>query len=156
MMMLIIYDTILMVFTVFLNMINSRVISTWNVRTLKRPGKLQEVGKKLDKYQVKTAAIQETRWKGQGMIVLGEHLMMYSSGNTGLYATAFLLHRSMKANVIGFPVVSDRMCSLRIRAKIFCVTIVNVYALMEEADEDAKDNFMPNWKKKLVKFKGTM
>jgi hypothetical protein len=95
------------------------VLATWNVRTLKRPGKLKE----MDKYRIKIGALQERRWKGQGIIVSGNHILMYSGGDTGSKGVGFLLHTSMKPNVINFTAINDRMCSMRLRAKFFNVTI---------------------------------
>ncbi|PSN50427.1 hypothetical protein C0J52_04957 [Blattella germanica] len=57
--------------------------ATWNVRTLKRPGKLKELRSELDKYGVKIAALQELRWRGEGMMVSGQHILMYSGGEEG-------------------------------------------------------------------------
>ncbi|PSN42311.1 hypothetical protein C0J52_11147, partial [Blattella germanica] len=53
-------------------------LATWNVRTLERPGKLKELRSELDKYGVKIAALQELRWRGEGMMVSGQHILMYS------------------------------------------------------------------------------
>jgi hypothetical protein len=65
------------------------VLATWNVRTLKRPGKLKEIREEMDKYGIKIRALQEIRWKGQRTIVSGNHILMYSGGDTGSKGLAF-------------------------------------------------------------------
>jgi hypothetical protein len=39
-----------------------------NVKTLLKPGKMQELSEELYKTQMKVAAVQEVRWAGSGVI----------------------------------------------------------------------------------------
>jgi hypothetical protein len=43
-------------------------MGTWNVKTLLKPGKMQELAEELAKTQLEIVAIQETRWPGTGHI----------------------------------------------------------------------------------------
>ena len=43
-------------------------IGTWNVRTLRRPGALQELRKVITSYGADVVALQEMRWKGTGIL----------------------------------------------------------------------------------------
>jgi exonuclease III len=127
------------------------VLATWNVRALKRPGKLKEIREEMDKYGIKIGALQEIRWKGPGTIVSGNHILMYSGVDTGSKGVGFLLHKSMKPNVINFTAINDRMCSMRLRAKLFNVTIFCVYAPTEETEEEEKDKFYTKMEEEINK-----
>jgi len=50
------------------NMSNKLCIETWNVKTLLKPGKMQELAEELAKTQLEIVAIQETRWSRTGLI----------------------------------------------------------------------------------------
>ena len=41
-------------------------IGTWNVRTLNRGGKLENLKKEMQKNEVSVLGVSEVRWKGQG------------------------------------------------------------------------------------------
>ena len=50
------------------NKSNKLYIGTWNIKTLLKPGKMQELAEELAKTQLEIAAIQETRWSGAALI----------------------------------------------------------------------------------------
>jgi hypothetical protein len=43
-------------------------IGTWNVLNLLKPGEIQELAEQAANTQLEMAAIQETRWSGNGLI----------------------------------------------------------------------------------------
>ena len=45
---------------------------TWNVRTLKQAGKLENL-KEMKKNEVSVLGVNEVRWKGQGEIRIGDY-----------------------------------------------------------------------------------
>jgi hypothetical protein len=61
------------------------IIGTWNVRTLLKPGKMQQLAEQLSKTQLEIPAIQEMRWSGAGLIKKHNCSLYYSgpSSKTG-------------------------------------------------------------------------
>jgi exonuclease III len=57
---------------------NKLHIGTWNVKTLLKPGKKQELAEELAKTQCETVVIQETRWSGIGLIKKKDFSLYYS------------------------------------------------------------------------------
>jgi transcriptional regulator NrdR family protein len=51
------------------NKIDKIYVGTWNVMTLLKPGKLQELAEEIAKIQIEIRALQEVRWPGIGRIV---------------------------------------------------------------------------------------
>ena len=50
------------------NKIDNLYIGIWDVMTLLKPGKLQELAKEIAKTQIEILALQEVRWPGKGQI----------------------------------------------------------------------------------------
>jgi hypothetical protein len=57
---------------------HSYKIGTWNVRTLNREGKLENLKKEMQKNVVSILDVSEMRWKGQGEIRSGDYRVYYS------------------------------------------------------------------------------
>jgi hypothetical protein len=55
-------------------------IGTWNVRTLNRESKLENMKKEMQKNEVSVLGVSEVRWKGQGEIRTGDYIVYYSGG----------------------------------------------------------------------------
>ncbi|KAI5703538.1 hypothetical protein M8J75_013060 [Diaphorina citri] len=47
---------------------NDLTIASWNVLTLKQPGKMQEVANEMKNFNIDLLALQEVRWQGHGKI----------------------------------------------------------------------------------------
>ena len=87
-------------------------IGTWNVNTLLKPGKLQELTEELAKTRLEIVAIQETRWSGKEVInPLKPEL------NPICYLLALLAHHSFHVS--------------RIRVKSLTIRLLMSYIYME-------------------------
>jgi exonuclease III len=104
------------------------------------------------KYDWDVIAVQEVRWKGQGVLT-GRDYHIYYSGSTDKheYGSAFLVKSKLKTLVMDFQPHGERMCKIRIRGKTNNVTLLNVYALTEEKSEVSKDTVMNVWKKYMIR-----
>lgn len=124
---------------------NDIFIATWNVRTLGKPGALQNLKEEMRKYRIGLVAIQETRWHGSGILQSGEYTLMYSGNTRGVVGaqggTGFLINNKYKPAIKNFTPINERMCTIRMESKFFNITIVCVYAPTEEADGQDKDEF---------------
>jgi hypothetical protein len=52
-------------------------IGTWNIKTLLKPGKIQELAEKLAKTRLEIVALQEIRWSGNGVIKKKDFSLYY-------------------------------------------------------------------------------
>jgi exonuclease III len=77
---------------------------TWNVRTLFKPGVTKSLLQQLKDYRIKIAAVQETKWKENGIMDLKSHLIFYSGKEIGKreFGVAFVVDKSLKNNNSGF------------------------------------------------------
>uniref|UniRef100_A0A8D8WVA9 Craniofacial development protein 2 n=1 Tax=Cacopsylla melanoneura TaxID=428564 RepID=A0A8D8WVA9_9HEMI len=119
------------------------MMATWNVLTLKQPGKMQEVASEMAKYNIDLIALQEVRWQGNGRIDKPDFSLMYSGTeeNTGLYGTGFLVNKSVRKSVMEYEAVNDRLCRLRLKGKFRNITIISAYAPTNSDDIFKKETF---------------
>ena len=50
-------------------------IRTWNVRTLRQAGRLENLTSEMDRCELNAAGLSEVRWPGKGEIVSGNYTM---------------------------------------------------------------------------------
>jgi hypothetical protein len=77
-------------------------IGAWNVMTLLKPGKLQELAEEAAKTQIETLALQEVRWPGIGQINKKDYLFYYSGTKEkiGQAGAGFLLMKKIQKYII--------------------------------------------------------
>jgi hypothetical protein len=89
---------------------NDIFIATWNVRTLSKPGALQNLKEDMDKYRTAAAAILETKWHGSGIIQSGGYTLMNSGSTSGAGGvTGFLINNKYKSAIKSFTPINERI-----------------------------------------------
>ena len=102
-------------------------IGTWNVMTLLKPGKMQELMDEIVKTQIEILALQEVRWPGKGQINKKRLLILL---------TGFLLMKKIQKHLINFELHNERLCKLRINGKFNSITLINAYTPTEDKTGD--------------------
>lgn len=107
------------------------------------PGKMQEIGREIMKFNLDIVAIQETRWKGQGEIKKKDFAVYYSGdpNKTGQRGTGFFVCKKLMRHVIGFEPINDRLCKIRIKGRFRNITLLSAYAPIEDAADHDKETF---------------
>jgi hypothetical protein len=67
------------------------------------------------------------------------------------FGTGFLINKNYKYLIMGFGPETDRICSLRMRGRLFSTTIICVHVPTEEKDEIQKDDFYEDLEKIYMK-----
>jgi exonuclease III len=93
-------------------------IATWNVRSLYQPGASKKLEEELIKYRIDIATVQEIRWKLTEMVSLKEYILVDSGSKKNDYGTDFMV-RKRKPNIMGYKLINERICVLRIRGRFF-------------------------------------
>jgi len=117
------------------------VIGTWNIRTMLKPGKMQEIAEQIQNTALQILALQEIRWKGYGYIRKKDY-SLYCSCNTdttGQFGTGFLVKKEIEKNILGFEPYNERMCKLRIKGKYHNLSLICVHAPTEDSDNTVKE-----------------
>ena len=107
-------------------------VGTWNVRTLRPAGKLEQLTHAMSRYHWNIVGLCEMRWKNFGEMSTDDGHKVYFSGEEGKheYGVGFLVHKDVVGAVLGCQPVSSRLISIRLRAAPFNITIIQVYTVI--------------------------
>ena len=129
-------------------------IGTWNVNTLLKVGKMQEIADQIVGSQIQIVALQEIRWRGYGLLKKDKYSVYYScsSNTTGQAGTGFIIQKLAVNKVLGFEPISDRICKLRVKGKFHNITLINIYAPTEDKEENIKEQFYEELQRTQYEF----
>ena len=118
-------------------------IVTWNTRTLRAAGKLQELTHEMDRYRWNILGLCEMRWNYFGETTTEEEHKVFFSGKEGRHnhGVGFLVHKDIVNTGIGCRPVSSRLITIRLRAVPFNITVVRAYAPTSDYDENEIEEF---------------
>ena len=94
----------------------------------------------LTKYRIGIAAIQEIRWPGTEIMGTGDFTILYSGSMKSTLGTGFVVSKEYNGSIMEFKPINERICILRIRARLFNITLICVHA-PTETEEEVKDRF---------------
>lgn len=117
------------------------LLGTWNVRSLYETAAAKSLADVLSRCKIQILALQETRWKGNSTLRVGDYTFFNSDDQKHFLGIGFAVHKSLLNSVKDFQPISDRTCSLRIMTKFFNLTLINVHAEAEEKEDLVKDEF---------------
>ena len=71
----------------------------------------------------------------------GDFKILYSGSMKSTLGTGFVVSKEYKGSIMESKPINERICTLRIRARLFNVTLICVHAPKEETGEEVKDRF---------------
>ena len=116
-------------------------IGSWNVRTLYSTGKLAQVINEMKHYQLDILGISEMRWTDSGRIESDGMAIYYSGGTKHEKGVGIILTKEMAKSVIAWEPASERIIMVRIETRYTKVTLIQVYAPTNAAEDQEKDEF---------------
>jgi len=122
---------------------NNITIGTWNVRTLRAIGKLEELTHEMNRYHWNILGLCEVRWKSIGEISTLDNHKLYFSGKEEKHehGVGFLVHKDNVSTVMGCRPISSRLITIRLRASPFNITIIQAYAPTTDYGDDEVEDF---------------
>ena len=125
-------------------------IGTWNVRTLSHDGKLEQLIEVIKTYNISVMGIAEMRWTGQGRIRHDGFEIFYAGHESHhVKGVGIVLDRKASSTVVSWKPVNERIITVRLKAKLTKVTVVQVYAPTEDTPDEEKDDFYEQLQKTL-------
>lgn len=117
-------------------------ICTWNVRSLYRDGAKNELLKVVKEYKTDIIALQEMRLLGHGS-EKHSNCDIYYSGHAKdhIFGCGFAVGKRLRHLVSKFTPISERIATIRIKAKFFNITIICAHAPTNKKDDATKDDF---------------
>jgi exonuclease III len=116
---------------------------TWNVNTMLKAGKMQEIADQIVGSQIQIVALQEIRWREHGLIKKNKYSIYYSFNPTVPVqaGTGFMIQKSAMNKILRFEPISDRICRLRVKGKFHNMTLINIYVPTEDKVDEIKEQF---------------
>ena len=117
------------------------------MRTLRTPGKLEELTHEMSRYRWSVLGLCEVRWRNFGETTTQEEHKLYFSGKEDRHenGVGLLVHKDTVNTVMGCQPVASRFITIRLRATPFNITIVQAYVpttdYADEKTEDFSNNF---------------
>uniref|UniRef100_A0A8D8XS53 Craniofacial development protein 2 n=1 Tax=Cacopsylla melanoneura TaxID=428564 RepID=A0A8D8XS53_9HEMI len=102
-------------------------IGTWNVRTMNREEKLENLKREMDKQKINVMGLSEVRWRGEGEVISGEYKMIYKGGTKKEKGVGFIYEKCMDKNVVKVLVKSDRVIAIKFKTDPVDTLIIQVY-----------------------------
>ncbi|KAE9547262.1 hypothetical protein FO519_009526 [Halicephalobus sp. NKZ332] len=117
-------------------------IGTWNVRTLYQCGKLAQVLREFDNNHLDILGISEMRWTNSGKVISDRKTILYSGQeNHHKHGVGLILNEDAARSLISWNPINDRIITARFQTKFLKLTIIQVYAPTEEAEQESKEKF---------------
>ena len=100
-------------------------VGMWNVRTLRPPGKLEELTHEMRRYRWSVIGLCEIRWRNSGETTTQGGHKLYFSGKEFRHenGVGFLVHKDTVNTVMGCQPISSRLITIRLRATPFNITL---------------------------------
>ena len=114
----------------------------WNVRTLNKLGKFENLIAEATALDVDILGISETRMIGDGKWNEGEYVFINSGKDkTHEYGVGMAIKKDLVKYNMGYWPINERIIALTIRAKPFNIFILQCYApTTDHPDEEAEIN----------------
>ena len=99
-------------------------------------GKLEVVKQEMARVNVDTLGMSKLKWTGMGEFNSDDHCIDYC-GQESLRrnGVAMMVNRSVQNAVLGCNLKNDRMISVHFQGKPFNITVIQVYAPTNNAEE---------------------
>jgi hypothetical protein len=115
-------------------------IGTWNVRTMLRKGKLENVKQEMNRNKINILGISEVRWKDVGDFESDSIRVIYSGGKESQRGVAILLDSTVAKRVTRIIQHSDRLVMVKVQAEPTDLVIIQVYMPTTGHDDEEVDN----------------
>ena len=127
-------------------------IGTWNVRTLHKEGKIDNLQQEMEEMNVDIMGIGETRWTGTGKLQQDKYTFIYSGGEKHEYGVGIMMKNAIAKSLIGHWPVSNRCLLLKLNAAPFNINIVQIYAPATKVNIEVEENQFYEQLERVMKY----
>ncbi len=108
------------------------------------PGAEENIIESLKQYKIAIAAVQETRYSGQGIHDKAEYTL-YNSGlpdnRAREFGCGFLVSKGIEHAVLNWKAYNESLCMIRVKSQFHNITLFSVHAPTEDKPDLIKDVF---------------
>ena len=132
---------------------NKMKIATWNVRSLKQDGKIENILQEMERLEVDIVGISETYYKEDLTIKIGlpdkkeDYTLVNSGSDDNRKGVAFIYNRKFKKIYEFHKCISNRIILMKLNTKPRKTLLIQVYAPTEDTEIGIKEEFYENLSK---------
>src|SRR5277367_1279237 len=130
-------------------------IGTWNVRTMNKSGKLENVKEEMKRSGLNILGISEVRWKEGGDFISDGFRIIYAGGEESQRGVAIILDNQVSKSVTDIERYGDRFICVRIRAEPVDLVVIQVYMPTSVHSEEEIETMYDQIEEVLDRQKGT-
>ena len=119
-------------------------VGCWNVQTLYQTGRMPQLVKEFDNYNLDILGVSEVRWTGTGKRRLASGHTIVFSGRSDVQhseGVALLLSRKTEKALLEWKPFGSRLLKARFHSKYTTLSVLVCYAPNEDANAEVKDAF---------------
>ena len=127
-------------------------LGCWNVRTLYQIGKTANVTREFRKYNMDLLGLSEVRWTGFGELrtATGESILYSGAEEEHHRGVGLILNREVRRTLLKWNPVNERIMSARFNSRFAKLTIIQVYAPTNDAEDESKEEFYEQLQREVV------
>ena len=105
-------------------------------------GKLEVVKQEMERVSINILGISELKWTGMGEFNSDDHyIYYYGQESLRRNGVAIILNKRVWNAVLGYNLKNDRMILVLFQGKQFNITVIQVYALISNAEKAEVERF---------------
>ena len=119
-------------------------VGCWNVQTLYQTGRMPQLVKEFDNYNLDILGVSEVRWTGTGKRRLASgHTIVFSGRSDDQHSegVALLLNRKTEKALLEWKLFGSRLLKARFHSKYTKLSVLVCYTPTEDANAEVKDAF---------------
>ena len=118
-------------------------LGCWNVRTLYQIGKTANVTWEFRKYNLDLLGLSEVRWTGFGELktATGESILYSGAEEEHHRGVGLILKKEVRRTLLKWNPVNGRIMSAHFNSRFAKLTIIQVYAPTNDAEDESKEEF---------------
>ena len=115
-------------------------IGTWNVRSLRTCGKLENLKMEMRRLDLDVLGISEMKWPEEGDFWSGNYRIVHTGSVNGNGGVGIILRKSVGMRVKSFLQLNERIIMIRIETKPVDTVVLQVYMpTTDYEDEEVED-----------------
>ena len=100
-------------------------------------GKLEVVKQEMERVNINILGINELKWTGMGEFNSDDHYIYYCGQESlRINGVAIIVKKRVQNAVLGYNLKNGSMISVHFQGKPFNITVIQVYASINNAEED--------------------
>jgi uncharacterized protein YqeY len=130
-------------------------IGTWNVRTMLRTGKLENIKHEMKRNELDILGLCEVRWRDEGEIESDGYRIMYTASKAGQGGVAVIVTKEIGERVTMVQRKNERLMMIKVKAEPRDINILQVYMPTSAEDDEAVEGLYEQIEEIMSETKGT-